>query len=620
MFSFLSPLFLVGAAAAAIPIAIHLFYRRTEPVIDFAAMRYLRQAPVEHARRRRLREMLLLALRVAALVLLALAFARPYLASAAASGAGVTLVLVDRSASLSAAGQFDRARARAEQVIRDAPATDAVGVMTFASGVDLVAPVSQDRAGALAALAQLRAGAGSTRYRAALRRAADEIGDRAGRIVVVTDLQQSGWDATDEGGIPERVQVVIEDIGGPATNLAVTALGVQGSEAVAVVRSFAPAPVTSDVIISIDGRQIARVPVSVTSGSTAEARVSLEGRAPGALSASIADADGYAADNTRFAVMDAGAPVVLVITASRNPSEALYLERAIGLVEGVAGFRFQAVSGERLATLAPETVTSAGAIVVMGTRGLDQRGRERLAQFVRAGGGLLLTTAAEVDGAVVGQALSGVVATSWTTPSTAVSATTEAPLTFAPEDSRHPIFRAFGGLGTFGTVVFTRTALVSPGASAEVIARFSNGTPALVEERAASGRVLFFASDLNNRWNDFPLQPAFVPFVHETLRYLTARTARAEYLVGDLPGLEPGVHSMNNGARVAVNVDPRESDPARMDASVFSSGVSRLNAVAAEDARASQAQTEDTQSLWQYGLLLMVVSLAAEGVLGRRMG
>ncbi len=101
--SFLSPLFLAGVAAAAIPIAIHLFFRRTEPVIDFAAMRFLRQAPVEHSRRRRLREMLLLALRVAALILLAFAFARPYLGqSAAALTAPVTMVLLDTSASMTA--------------------------------------------------------------------------------------------------------------------------------------------------------------------------------------------------------------------------------------------------------------------------------------------------------------------------------------------------------------------------------------------------------------------------------------------------------------------------------------------------------------------------------------
>src|SRR5919109_2512800 len=101
--SFLSPLFLIGMAAAAIPIAIHLFQRRAEPVIEFAAMRYLRQAPVEESRRRRLRELLLLALRAAALLLLAFAFARPYITgSAAALTDEATIVLVDTSASLTA--------------------------------------------------------------------------------------------------------------------------------------------------------------------------------------------------------------------------------------------------------------------------------------------------------------------------------------------------------------------------------------------------------------------------------------------------------------------------------------------------------------------------------------
>ncbi len=62
--SFLSPLFLVGAAAAAVPILLHLFHRRTEVVIDFPAVSLLKRAPVQQHRRRRLRELLLLALRV----------------------------------------------------------------------------------------------------------------------------------------------------------------------------------------------------------------------------------------------------------------------------------------------------------------------------------------------------------------------------------------------------------------------------------------------------------------------------------------------------------------------------------------------------------------------------
>ena len=49
-----------------------------------------------------------------------------------------------------------------------------------------------------------------------------------------------------------------------------------------------------------------------------------------------------------------------------------------------------------------------------------------------------------------------------------------------------------------------------------MIARFSNGTPALLERPAGQGRVVLFASDIDRRWNDFPLHPAFVPFALET--------------------------------------------------------------------------------------------------------
>ena len=626
MISFLSPLFLAGAAAVAIPIAIHLFYKRAEPLVDFAATRYLRRAPVEQSQRRRLREFVLLALRAAALLLLALAFARPYLSqSAAALAAPATLVLVDTSVSMSGPGQFERARAAAAQAIADAPLGQSVGVVSFGAGTTLVAPLSQDRGRARVAIANLKPGAGATRYRAALARAAEEFGDRPGRLVVITDLQQTGWDGADQGGVPDRLTVEVEGVEGPSANTALTGMRLEGTEAVAIVQNYSPRPVTAEVVFSIDDRRIAAVAVSMVSGGSTEARVSLEGQAPGRLAAVVDDRQGYAADNVRYAVLDAAsAPLVLAVTASDNPAESLYLDRAMGITEGPGGFRFRAVSGPAFSDLEAPALAEASVIVVLGTRGLEQQGRERLARFVRAGGGVLITAGPDVDPAILKGALNGIVQTSWrdreaTAPGRA--------LRFAPDDSRHPVFRLFGGVGTLGNVSFSRAALIEVPATAEVVARYSDGTPALVEERTAGGRVLIFASDINDQWNDFPLQPAFVPFIHEALRYLTSsRLAKAEYLVGDLPGAEgltPGVMTLTHDARarrVAINVDPRESDPSRMSADDFRAGVSRLNASAAGQAGTGTRDQEDGQRLWQYALLMMVVSLAAEGMLGRRLG
>jgi Aerotolerance regulator N-terminal/von Willebrand factor type A domain len=615
--SFLSPLFLVGVAAAAIPIAIHLFYRRTEPVIDFAAMRYLRRAPVEHSRRRRLRELVLLALRVTALVLLALAFARPYFSdSVAAEGGAATLVMIDTSVSLSAPGRFEAARERARRAIEDAPATHAVGLVAFAQAADVIAPVSQNRAGAVAALAQVRPGAGATKYRAALQGAADAFNGRSGRIIVVTDLQQSGWDAASDGGIPEGISVEVDDVGAPDTNLAVTSLRVEGADAVAVVQNYSARPATDQVIFAVDARRIGAVPVTVGANASVEARVALDGVAPGGLSGSITDRDGYSADNTRYAILDESADAVSVfaVTPTGHPSEALYLERALAVAEGARGFRFRSMGGGAFAAIDPKALEPVGVIAVLSTRGVAQRGRERLAEFVRGGGGLLVAAGPDVDPAILKDALAGIVETSW-------GPRAPEPLSFAPDDSRHPVFRVFGGAGTLGNVGFSRAVRITSPAGANVIARYSDGSPALVEERTAGGRVLVFGSDLNYRWNDFPLQPAFVPFIHETVRYLASpRTSRTEYLVGDLQAATtPGVLELQ-GRRIAVNPDPRESDPTRMTAQTFQAGISRLNAAAARDERTAAQQQEESQFLWWYGLLFMVVSLAAEGVIGRRLG
>jgi hypothetical protein len=271
--SFLSPLFLFGIAAAAIPVAIHLFYRRTEPVIEFSAMRFLRHAPVEHSRRRRLREMLLLALRVAALLLLAFAFARPYLTeSAAALATPATVVMVDTSVSMSAPGQFERATTRASAIVRDAAPGSSVAVVAFADAADVIAPLSDDRAGALTAIGSLQVGAGATRYRTALGRAAEVLGGRPGRIVVVTDLQQSGWDAADQGAVPERIPVDVEDVGGPDGNISITALRVEGTEAIALVQNFSARPGPAQVVFEIDGRPAGAVPVTLAASGSADAR------------------------------------------------------------------------------------------------------------------------------------------------------------------------------------------------------------------------------------------------------------------------------------------------------------------------------------------------------------
>src|SRR5204863_3052627 len=102
------------------------------------------------------------------------------------------------------------------EAVAQAPSGNAVAVVTFSDRADLVQRLSSDRAPALAAIDAATTGFGGTRYLAALNMAGQAFGGRAGRsvtIVVVTDLQESGWDAGDHALVPESARVEVRDVG-----------------------------------------------------------------------------------------------------------------------------------------------------------------------------------------------------------------------------------------------------------------------------------------------------------------------------------------------------------------------------------------------------------------------
>src|SRR2546425_10030755 len=82
--SFLAPAFLLGLAALAIPVFIHLIQRERKRVIEFPSLMFVRRIPYQSGRRRRIRHWLLLMMRAAAILMIVAAFARPFLRQASA--------------------------------------------------------------------------------------------------------------------------------------------------------------------------------------------------------------------------------------------------------------------------------------------------------------------------------------------------------------------------------------------------------------------------------------------------------------------------------------------------------------------------------------------------------
>jgi hypothetical protein len=592
--SFLSPLFLIGAIAAAVPILLHLFHRKTEVVIDFPAVSLLKRAPVQQHRRRRLRELVLLALRVVALLLLALSFARPYFAGAVApDSVPLTVIAVDTSMSMSAPGQMDRARAAATRAVAAAPHSHALALLQFGDAATVVVEPTTDRSAITAAIARLDANATGTRFRTALARSTEIIGTREGHVVIVSDLQQSGWESNDDGGLPDGVGVEVTSVPPPAGNLAVTTAERRDRRIVASIQNFGNIEVKTPIRLIAGGKELAKGEVTMAARGAADAELLGSLPAGGDAEVRIDDATGYQADNARKVLLDPTPPipVAVVVADPTGSTGGLYIERALTVAGNGHEFSVDVRDGRDVAKWSEADQSKIGAMFMLGTRTLDRKGRDAIRNYLNRGGQVLLAMGPDVDPGTLTDVLGARLSFDETPVQTPGA-------TMIASDSRHPIFRPFlSPSGPLGDVQVEQHRRLKEQDDQAVLARFSGGDAALTEQSVGRGRLIVFTSDLDNEWSRFPLNPAFVPFAVETARYLT-RPHRPHQAV--------------------ASVDIRESNPAATTVEEFTNAIQRTTRAGVLEARNAARDVEDRQRWWQIGLVLMLVALAGEALLGRR--
>ena len=189
---------------------------------------------------------------------------------------------------------------------------------------------------------------------------------------------------------------------------------------------------------------------------------------------------------------------------------------------------------------------------------------ERIKDYVNEGGTLMITVGDQVDSSGY-QHLLGSTDTSLM-PCTLMQAVGD-PIgkdefqVIASVNYRHPIFATFSNPnhGDFGKGRFYRYFQAVPTPEASVIAAFDDGNPALIEKMYGNGRVLCFTSTIDREWNDLPIHGVYLPFLHETIRYLAIAqgTDIPDYMVGD--GIEYKGSKDTAGKEVAI-FDPEKKE------------------------------------------------------------
>jgi hypothetical protein len=222
--SFLAPLYLLLAGAAAVPLLLHLLRRNVSARVEFPAARYLQRAEREHSRSLRLRNLLLMLLRVLLLLALALAAARPFVRGVGSGhGATAVAVVLDNSLSTTAVsgGQpvFEQLRAAARAVLEAATPADRLWLATADGRLR-----AGTREALLAELARITPveGAGDLPLTVARASAAvNALALPARVLAVITDGQQSAWSPARR--VSDAITVLVPR-GAPPPNRAVAAV------------------------------------------------------------------------------------------------------------------------------------------------------------------------------------------------------------------------------------------------------------------------------------------------------------------------------------------------------------------------------------------------------------
>lgn len=694
MLSLLAPFFLAGLAALAVPVLVHLVQRQDPHGIGFPSLMFLRRIPYEERRKRRIRDWLLLLLRCLALALLALAFSRPFLPTAANSiQAGPVqrdiFIVVDRSYSMAYADHWQRAQQAAGEAIAALGAGDRAALLLFDSGAELASGLSSDKNALQSAIANASPSAKTTDLALALDQAGRLLRDSEAahkEILLISDFQRSSLDPEAVLQLPHGIVVTpvpvrserYENAAVSSVILAQPDIG-KPLQSRVLLHQYGERPVPLEVKLDIDGRASKTATADAQTGMAQAVSFAIPPALDGLSRISFTlPQDNLNLDNYFYLVLSPPPVLSALIVENRQsgPAQSFYLRNALALSE-LPAIKVETVAIDELTEAHLER---AGLVILNNVAIPGAQTGERLRNLIEAQArGLLVIGGDHVQGGWPGGAsgyLPGTIGRR-------ISFEGGQYQTIAEAVWDHPVWQPLKAAGaSLAGARIKRYRQLAPDADTadQVLARYADGAPALVERRSGSGRVMVLTTTLDNAWNDIVLQPAFAPWLQQAALYLAGFSKPETFFqVGDIvdlahharaSGLDAGLvnklgsadealiveapdgQAMRIGARAAgrtlvsvdqagfyevhtasdnqsilefaVNIDTRESDLAPLDIDAMTAAIGVETQSAAQESTEQQQglslmQRERSQQLWWYLLIAAFVFLIAETALSNRL-
>lgn len=548
--NFLNPLFLIGLAAAAIPIALHLLNLRKLKTVEFSTLRFLKELQKTKIRRLKLKQIILLILRTLIIIFAVLAFARPtiegnlpFVESYARSS---SVIIIDNSFSMDVSDEYgnrlNQTRNAALRILSSMKDGDEVAVIEAASQPNTAQfSLSSNFDYLKEQISNIKISNRRADLESALRRSAMILSESKNlnrEIFVLSDFQSNVLisELKDTAGLfREKVSIFSIPVGSTSRtdiqNLSVDSLNLitrifqtgKPVELDAQIRNNSKRDANSIVVsLLLNDERVSQRTIDIPAGEMRQLSLSAPPKSAGVTVGKIEiEGDALDSDNKRhFGFIVPEKPTIAIVGSQSSISFLSLALKAAGGNEPIANIA--SVSNNEFAGL---DLSNFDMIIISGS--LSKIDNQRIAEYAQTGGSILLFA----DENVSVQALSENLASLGFAGATAQSYPQNQAARFTSVDKHHPLFD-----GVFKGVTDKKEIIESPNIYKAAPA---NGGQAIIEMpggaflsevKYGEGKIIYCAVPPNTSWSNFPMTGLFPALILRSALYLSSSESSGIYI------------------------------------------------------------------------------------------
>jgi len=551
-FNFISPLFLFGVIGIMIPVLIHLMTRRQKKHQHFSAIHLLLQSKNRSIRQSRPNRKFLLLIRCLGIALLSLAMANPILSMGGSNNLGTngpsaTVFILDDSYSMGTQtnqkSYYNQAVKTLLDINNSLPTKSIYSVVLGSSPSRVLLNWTTVSEKAKNILRSSQPTSRTTEIGVAIKKSLlllEEVPQKNKIIYILTDRDKNGWNEEEFSSIVATKShkffiVDFSEMRDGINKAAVEHAEVQqeflSNNRVIKVKvktaNLSQSKSISKLKVSlwVNDKEQTKETLDIPVNSSIDKEFSFPMQTHNLINGEVRiEDDALLKDNFRFFSYQPDRTIkTLIVDGDPNivehQSETFYLERALNPFTSSLSDIQLTIS--TLSELPKRNLLDYSVVIICNAHNLPFGYEQELEKFVLRGGALFITLGNQVNAKFYNERLGNILPVFLK--SLHQTQKEHEPFRFLIKPSKHPVLKIFKEqtLEEMKSIEFQSFYSVEPREKSKFTTPivFTNEFPALIESNIGRGKVILFLSSIDRDWNNFPIQPTFVPWIQRWIKY-----------------------------------------------------------------------------------------------------